>query len=192
MSDYMKDLDFNKVKVGIRLPLAIGIGLIVVEYILLTIVTLGFPYLANELNLGINIHGIIGVLNLLIVLLFFAPLFIWTGYRVAERYKGDLLEAGVTASIVAMSLVILKFMLSTLLYLVAVVADITTLSLLLTKISLEGILTSIISSNGGLPTGPAVQLILGTFCCFGRLIISGAVNFLVGGIGGYFGGGERK
>jgi hypothetical protein len=192
MSDNMKDLDFNKVKVGIRLPLVIGIGLILAEYILLTIVTLGLPFVANEFSLEINVHGIIGVLNLIIVLLFFAPLFVWTGYRVAERYKGDLLEAGVTASIVAMSLVALKFMLSTFLYLVAMVADITTLSLLLTKISLEGILTSIISSNGGVPSGPVVQLVLGTFCCFGRLVISGAVNFLVGGIGGYFGGGERE
>ena len=192
MSDNMKDLDFNKVKVGIRLPLVIGIGLILAEYILLTIVTLGLPFVANEFDLGLNVHGIIGVLNLIIVLLFFAPLFVWTGYRVAERYKGDLLEAGVTASIVAMSLVALKFMLSTFLYLVAMIADITTLSLLLTKISLEGILTSIISSNGGVPSGPVVQLVLGTFCCFGRLILSGAVNFLVGGIGGYFGGGERK
>jgi len=190
MSDFMKDLDFNKVKVGIRLPIALGILLIILEYILLTIVTLGVPFILDELNVGIDIQGIIGVANLLIVLLFFAPLFVWTGHRVAKRYRGDLLEAGVTTAIVAMVLVFLKFMLSTALYLVALVADISTLNLLITKISLEGIVTSAIATD--MPTGPAVQLIFGTFCCLGRLILSGAVNFLVGGIGGYFGGGDRK
>jgi len=189
MSDVMKDLDFNKIKIGIRLPIVLGIVLILVEYILLTIVTLGLPFIVNELNIGIDIHGIVGVVNLLIVLLFYAPLFFWTGHRVAKKYRGDLLEAGVTTAIVAIVLVILKFTLSTTLYLIAVIAEISTLELLLAKINLEGILTSAIS---GMPTGIGAQLIMGTICCLGRFMISGAVNFLVGGIGGYFGGGDRK
>lgn len=185
----MKDLDFNKIKIGIRLPMAIGAVLIIVEYILLSIITLGLPFVIRQFNLGVNVAGFIGVVNLIIVLLFFTPLFLWTGHRMAKRYGSDLLEAGVTAAIIAVILVVLEFMLNTFLYLVATIADITTLHILLTKISLEGIVTAAI----GVPAaGIGAQLIVGTFCCLGRLFLSGAVNFLVGGIGGYFGGGERK
>ncbi len=184
----MKNIDFNKIKAGIKFPIVLGLGLLIAEYILLMIITFGVPFVVNELSLDMDFSSIVGSFNLAIILLFFAPLFFWTGYRTSKRYMGDLIEAGLSASVVAVVILIIDFAIKMLLYLVATIGDITILKIAFTNVSMEGLLSAALN----MPPGTIIQIIMLNICCIGRLFVSLALNFLVGGIGGYFGGGDRK
>jgi len=174
-------IDTKKIKDGIKLPLLIGVGLLVLMYV----ITIGISFLSAGMDYGTT--QIIGIVLLAIPYIFFLPFFIWTGYRSVKKYNVYLVEAGLIAAIVAGLLKIIEFLATFVIVLLLVLLG-------------GGALLSIGDGEIGEAAGSLAAIsgiillagiLMSSITCAIQLAFTIPVNFIVGLVGGYIAGQKK-
>ena len=179
-------IDMKKVKEGIKLPLVIGIALLVLMYL----IVMGLAFLIPPGTDALT-SQIIGGVVLVLPYVFFLPFFIWTGYRSVKKYNAYLAEAGIIAAIVAGLIKIIEFIATIILILVMVFLLGSTLG----PATTEGTQGEIGEALGSMAALGGVLLLGGilinTLTCAIYLAFTIPINFLVGILGGYIAGQKK-
>lgn len=170
-------IDVKKLKEGIKLPLLIGVGLLVLMY-------------AIEIGVGLLTQGmdslmqeIVSVILIVLPFVFFLPFFIWAGYRSVKKYNVYLIEAGLIAAIVAGLIKVIEFVFMLLVMLVIFIVFAVMGGEYLSELP-EGTIAmaGLIALSG---------IFMNAATCAVVLAVTIPVNFLVGILGGYIAGQKK-
>lgn len=174
-------INTKKIKDGIKMPLLIGVGLLVLMYV----ITIGISLLSAGMDYGTK--QIVGIVMLVVPYVFFLPFFIWTGYRSVKKYNAYLVEAGLIAATVAGLLKIIEFLATLVLVLLLVLLG-------------GGALLSMGDGELGEATGSLAAIsgvfllagiLMSAVTCAIQLAFTIPVNFIVGLLGGYIAGQKK-
>lgn len=172
MKDLLKKYDFNKIKAGLIIPTLIGVAIVLFDFFVRAVI----GFLKNDVEIIGELAGIlsgyVGIAISLAGYLFFALLFLWTGYMVARKYHANVTEAGITAAL-AYTIIAVIYMMFMVVLIVLHIADV-------------GDFTKISYGIGGevatfIFPGEDVYGMIGIPCCTAGLIPLGILlNFVIG------------
>lgn len=180
------DLDFNKIKAGMMMPTLIGIAVVFVGFLFNLILSI-FSYIPVVGEVIALLAGLAGLAISLLGYLFFMLLFLWAGYRTTHKYRGDAVEAGVTATVSYVTIAIVNLMFTLVLTILSAVEII---SYTAVTSGIGGEHSDIaLALLGGSATG-ALGIIFNICCSAGLILVGGLINFVIGAVGGLIG--EKK
>lgn len=172
--DFM-DIDFNKIKAGIGFPTMVGIVLLIVVHVFLIALNILMARYAPS-----DYLQLVSLVSIFVLLFALLPFFLWVGYRTAKRYRANTVEAGITTAIVAAIIIIVKYTF----YVIAIIAAM----VLGGWIPAIGSALSVISMLRWtqFEAHDPITVALNCTVCLAEIFVSLGVNFIVGGIGGYY------
>ena len=180
------DLDFNKIRAGMMMPTMIGIAVVFVGFLFNLILSIfsSIPIVNEAILL---LAGLAGLIISLFGYLFFMLLFLWTGYRTAHKYRGDAVEAGITAAISYIIIAVVNLVFTLVLTILSAV-ELISYTAVTSGIGGEHSDIALALLGGG--AAGVVGIVFNLCCSFGLMLVGGLINFVIGAVGGLIG--EKK